>query len=51
MNPALKNILNDELQKLLDMEFIYPISDIQWVSTLVIISKKNEKLWICVDYW
>ena len=50
MNHALKNIIKDELQKLLHMGFIYPISDIQWFSPLVIIPKKNRKWWICVDY-
>jgi len=43
MNHALKNIIKDELQKLLHMGFIYPISDIQWFSPLVIIPKKNRK--------
>ena len=50
MNPALKNILKEELQKLLDVGFIYPISDSQWVSPLVIVPKNNGKWLICVDY-
>jgi hypothetical protein len=50
MNPALKQIVKDELQKLLDVGFIYPISDSQWVSPLVIVPKKNGKWRICVDY-
>lgn len=50
MNPALKNIVKEELPKLLDVGFIYPISDSQWVFPLVIIPKKNGKWWICVDY-
>ena len=29
MNPTLKNIVKDELHKLLDVGFIYPISDSQ----------------------
>jgi len=32
MNLALKNIFKEELQKLLDVGFIYPISDSEWVS-------------------
>ena len=40
MNPTLKNIVKEELQKLLDVGFIYPISDSQWVSPLVIVAKK-----------
>ena len=50
MNPALKRIVKEELQKLLDVGFIYPISDSQWVSPLVMFPKKNGKWWICVDY-
>ena len=50
MNPTLKNIVKEELQKLLDVGFIYPILDSQWVSLLVIVPKKNGKWKICVDY-
>ena len=51
MNPALKDIVKDELQKLLDADFIYPISDSKWVSPLVIVPKKGGKWRICVDFW
>ena len=50
MNPLLKDIVKEELQKLLDFKFIYPIFDSQWVSPLVIVPKKNGEWWICVDY-
>eukprot|EP00253_Pinus_taeda_P014676 PITA_14676 len=50
MNPALKDIVREELQKLLDARFIYPISDSKWVSLLVLVPKKNGKWRICVDY-
>ena len=46
----LKEIIKDELQKLLKEIFIYPISDSQWVSPLVVVPKKNGKWRICVDY-
>jgi len=46
----LKEIVRDELQKLLKVKFIYPISNIQWVSLLVIVPKKNGKWRVCVDY-
>jgi hypothetical protein len=50
MNPAMKDIVKQELQKLLDVGFIYPISDSEWVSPLVIVPKKNGKWRICVYY-
>ena len=50
LNPHLKDVVKVELQKLLDVNFIYPISDSKWVSPLVVVPKKNGKWRICVDY-
>jgi hypothetical protein len=50
MNPNLKEFVKEELQKLLNTGFIYPISDIEWVSPLVIVPKNNGKWRACVDY-
>ena len=50
LNPHLRDIVKEELQKLLDVDFIYPISDSWWVSPLVIVPKKNGKWQIYVDY-
>ena len=50
MNPALRDIVKEEVQKLLDAHFIYPISDSQWVSPLVIAPKKDGRWCICIDY-
>jgi hypothetical protein len=50
MNPSLKDIVKEELQKLLRANLIYPISDSHWVSPLVIVPKKNGKWRICVDF-
>jgi hypothetical protein len=50
MNPNLKEIVKEELQKLLNAEFIYPISDSEWVSPLVIVPKNNGKWRVYVDY-
>eukprot|EP00253_Pinus_taeda_P006434 PITA_06434 len=47
MNPALKDIVKEELQKLLDVGFIYPISDSKWY--LVLVPKKNGKWRIYVN--
>ena len=49
MNLALKDIVKEELQKLLDVGFIYPIFNSEWISPLVLVSKKNRKWRIYVD--
>jgi len=50
MNLSLKDIVKEELHKLLDAGFIYPISDSEWVSHLVLVPKKNGMCRICVNY-
>lgn len=50
MNPSLKDIVKEELQKQLNVGFIYPISNSEWVSPLVLAPNKNWKWRICVDY-
>jgi len=50
MNPSLKEIFKKEFQKLLNVNFMYLISNSQWVSPLVIIPKKNGKWRVCIDY-
>ena len=50
LNPHFKDVVKDELQKLLDVNFIYPISNNKWVSPLVLVHKNNGKWCICVDY-
>ena len=49
MNPTLKEIVKEELQKILNANFICPIFDSQWVSPLVIVPKKNGKWRVYVD--
>jgi hypothetical protein len=52
MNPTLKDIVKEEIQKLLNVRFIYPISNSKWVSSLVVVPKKVTGKWrICVDFW
>lgn len=50
MNLAIRDIVKEELQKLLDVGFLYPISNSEWVSPLILVAKKNGMWRICVDY-
>lgn len=50
INLSLKDIGKEELQKLLNANFIYHISDSKWIYPLVIVPKKSGKWGICIDY-
>ena len=50
MNPSLRNVIKEEIQKFLDDSFIYIILDIGWVSPLVFVLRKGGKWRVCVDY-
>jgi hypothetical protein len=50
MNPNCALKVREDLDKLLNVGFIYLIKTIQWLSPLIIMPKKNGKLHICVDY-
>lgn len=50
MNPNYVLSVREDLDKLLDAKFIYLIGTIQWLSPLLIVPKKIDKLPICVDY-
>jgi hypothetical protein len=50
MNPNYALRVRKNLDKLLDVGFIYLIETSQWLSSLIIAPKKNGKLHICVDY-
>ena len=41
MNPALNDIVKEELEKLLKVNCIYPISNNKWISPLVVVPKNN----------
>ncbi len=44
MNPNYALKMRENLDKLVDAEFIYPIEITQWLSPLVIVLKNNGKL-------
>lgn len=50
MNPNYAKAVKEELDKLLQVGFIYPLEQVTWLSPIVIVPKKNGKLRICVDY-
>jgi len=50
MNPNYTLRIRENLDKLLDVGFIYLIQTTRWLSPLVIVPKKNGRLRICVDY-
>ena len=50
LNPKYSLLVKEELDKLLDIGFIYPVSFSEWVSPIVILPKKNGKLHICQDF-
>ena len=41
--------IKEEIDKLLEAEFIYEIEHTEWVSPIVVVPKKNGKLWVCVN--
>lgn len=49
MNPTLRDIMKEEVQKLLDVDFIYPISESLGVSPLVLVPNKYRIWCICID--
>ena len=49
-NPLYAKLIKMEITKLLDAGFIYPVAYSEWVSPIVVVPKKNNKIRICVDY-
>ena len=50
MNPKYSLMVKEEIDKLLECGFIYPVPYSEWVSPIVVVPKKNGKLRICVDF-
>lgn len=50
MNPQFQMIVKRELKKLLQDDFIKSMGIIDWISSIVLIKKKNGKLRLCIDY-
>ena len=41
MNLALRDMVKEEIQKMLNVNFIYPISNSEWISPLVVVPKSE----------
>ena len=43
MNPKYEMVVKEEIDKLLHARFIYEIEHMEWISPIVIVTKKNSK--------
>lgn len=50
MNPKYKEKVKSEFDKLLEGDYIFEVENSEWVSPVVVVSKKNGKPRVCVDY-
>jgi hypothetical protein len=50
MNPNYATIVKQDLDKLLSARFITSVEEASWISPIVIVSKKNGKFYICLDF-
>ena len=48
-NDTFAKKIKEEIDKLLEAEFIYEIEHTEWVSPIVVVPKKNGKLRVCVN--
>jgi hypothetical protein len=50
MNPNYVAVVKQDLDKLLVANFIEPIEQTTWLSPIVVVPKKNNKLHVCIDF-
>ena len=50
LNPNYAVKVKEEIDKLLKVGFIRPVKKAIWLSPIVVVPKKNGKIWVCVDY-
>jgi hypothetical protein len=50
MNPNYVAVIKQDLDKFLSAGFIALMEEVNWLSPIVMVSKKNDKLKICVDF-
>jgi hypothetical protein len=50
MNPNYVIVVKQDFDKFLNVGFITLADEVSWLSPIVFIPKKNNKLWIYVDF-
>ena len=50
MNPNYAAKVKEEINKLFRVGFIRPVKQATWLSPIVAVPKKNDKIWVCMDY-
>ncbi|XP_062088902.1 uncharacterized protein LOC133795468 [Humulus lupulus] len=48
--PERNRIINEEIQKLLDIGFVREVHCPQWLANIVVVPKKNGKWRVCIDF-
>ena len=42
--------VKEEIHKVLKVRFIRAVKKATWLSLIMVVPKKNDKIWVCVDY-
>ena len=50
MNPNYVTPVKEEINKLLKIRFIKSVKQATWLSLIIFVPKKNEKIHVCVNY-
>eukprot|EP01018_Ginkgo_biloba_P024701 Gb_11641 [translate_table: standard] len=50
MHPKVALLVKEELQKLLNAGFIRPIDYSEWISNIILVSKKSNDIRLCIDF-
>ncbi|RVX23028.1 Retrovirus-related Pol polyprotein from transposon 297 [Vitis vinifera] len=49
-HPDRQKVIQEEMEKLLEVGFIREVEYPEWLSNVVVVPKKGGKWWVCVDY-
>ena len=48
--PEHNKVINEEVQKLLDIGLFWEVHYLEWLANVVVVRKKNRKWRICIDF-